>query len=186
MKNARTATDVRPRVFKCETMTGIGQLYLGLLIIALLTPALLPLLCLDGPLSPKGVLGMLGWNFMLFIVYGQHIISIIWPMLKPPGDVRVFSDRVVLGYEPDAVTIPRPEIVSVERWSGPLFDRPWQAADARNKRAGVAFAHNETLGRFRYFVTRESNAVVIRWTGGTPLVVTPDDPDRFVEAVRTG
>lgn len=42
---------------------------------------------------------------------------------------------------------------------------------------------NEVLGSYRAFATNELNTVVLDFSG-KKIVVTPDDPERFAEAVR--
>jgi hypothetical protein len=44
---------------------------------------------------------------------------------------------------------------------------------------------NEVLGLYRAYATNDLNTVVLDF-GGEKVVVTPDDPEQFVEAVRTG
>jgi hypothetical protein len=47
----------------------------------------------------------------------------------------------------------------------------------------VGHYRNETLGAYRAYATDGTNAVVLRHADG-PIVITPDDPVAFVEAVR--
>lgn len=186
MNTALTVADVRPRVFDCSLQFGANQLHLALLWIRFLGLGLIPLLWLDGPMWPDRVMRVLVWNVSVCWLHRIPLIPGILDRLWPPGHIRVFSDCVVVGYGQSAPAISRTAIVSVERWTGPLFDNPWQAVTARSPMPWWGFATNTALGRFHHYVTCESNAVVIRSTTGTPLVVIPDDPDGFVEALRPG
>jgi hypothetical protein len=47
----------------------------------------------------------------------------------------------------------------------------------------VGYFHNEILGSYRAYATNELNTVVLVFDGET-IVVTPDDPEAFVEAVK--
>lgn len=47
----------------------------------------------------------------------------------------------------------------------------------------VGHYHNEILGSYKAYATNEFNTVVLVF-GNETIVVTPDDPDAFVEAVR--
>ena len=169
---------VRPQVFRCGMEITIGRLPVAILATAALGLMLLPLTWHDGPLWPNRVLE---WFMTLVRASVLPAIMMASGMFSRPGRILVFPDRVVVGLMASTETVARAAIISVERWNGPLFDLPWQATNARLHREG--FAHNQTLGRFRYYLTDESNAVLIRRTGGTPLVVTPNDPDGFVEAL---
>jgi hypothetical protein len=51
--------------------------------------------------------------------------------------------------------------------------------------AFTGWYRNSTLGSYRAYATKGDNTVVLRTTGG-PIVITPDDPAGFVEAVRAG
>ena len=48
----------------------------------------------------------------------------------------------------------------------------------------AGFFANKTLGRYRVFVTNPKNAVVLKFPQRT-VVVSPDDPEQFVIAVKT-
>lgn len=47
----------------------------------------------------------------------------------------------------------------------------------------IGFYRNSVIGRYRAYVTDSSNAVVLEF-GGRKIVVSPDDPQAFVETLR--
>lgn len=47
----------------------------------------------------------------------------------------------------------------------------------------VGHFRNNALGAYRAYATKKENAVVLRLNGG-PVVVTPDEPAAFVDAVK--
>ena len=47
----------------------------------------------------------------------------------------------------------------------------------------VGYFHNQILGSYKAYATNESNTVVLVF-GNETIVVTPDDPQAFVEAVK--
>ena len=47
----------------------------------------------------------------------------------------------------------------------------------------VGYFHNEILGSYKAYATNEFNTVVLVF-GNETIVVTPDDPEAFVEAVK--
>ena len=42
------------------------------------------------------------------------------------------------------------------------------------------------LGSFRALATRTTDAVILKFSDRKPIVVTPDDPGGFVDAIKTG
>ena len=47
----------------------------------------------------------------------------------------------------------------------------------------VGYFHNEILGTYKAYATNELNTVVLDF-GGEKIVVTPDEPDEFAQAVE--
>ncbi|MEM8856785.1 MAG: PH domain-containing protein [Chloroflexota bacterium] len=47
------------------------------------------------------------------------------------------------------------------------------------------FFRNRRLGSYRAFVSNKSNAVVMHRKKGSPIVVSPDDPDAFVKEISS-
>jgi hypothetical protein len=79
---------------------------------------------------------------------------------------------------------------------GVLFlEAPWKTLDSTAMKGSIrifgngglfSFSgsfRNRKLGSYRAYVTDVKNAVVIKLPSGV-LVVSPDSPDRFVDAVR--
>jgi hypothetical protein len=47
----------------------------------------------------------------------------------------------------------------------------------------VGYFHNQVLGTYKAYATHDLNTVAMVF-GGEKIVVTPDDPQAFVEAVK--
>lgn len=61
--------------------------------------------------------------------------------------------------------------------------RSWRVAGNGGMFAFLGWFRNARLGSYRAFYTDATRAVVLTWPGAT-VVVSPDDPDAFVAAVR--
>lgn len=172
------ASGPRPRVFVCSRVPRWDRVRLGFLGASFLFCVLTPLLWYQGPLWPDYMVVGLFWGGLVW-----WMTCFGW-MLWWSGLIRVYPDSIVVGAWPTSHSFPRDTIASVERWRAPLLGGATEVTHTRGQTAGLGYARNHTLDRFRHYVTCEDNAVVIRWTGNIPLVVTPNDPDRFMDAVR--
>lgn len=170
---------VRPRVFRCSMIDGAPRLshFLFVVLVCGLIGVFLPPLFGHNrqPTNDHPFRDIL-WGVGMWLL-------LISPRVWWPGVLRVFPDRVALGGWPCGVTMARSAIIAVERWNGPLFDPPSRLWTYRIASGRWGFGRNGSLGRFRHYVTQEAHAVVIRSATGTPLIVTPDDPDGFVKAL---
>ena len=80
-------------------------------------------------------------------------------------------------------TIPLRDLRQVEYAPGAIAGFPRKVFGNDGMFSMVGWFRNKRLGTFRAYVTKPQNAVVLRFENRT-VVVTPDRPEEFVDAVK--
>ena len=79
--------------------------------------------------------------------------------------------------------IPLRTLTEAEWRRGP-FGWAWRVAGNGGLFSFSGWFRQKPLGTFRALATRTSDAVILKFSDRRPIVVTPDDPARFVEVVK--
>lgn len=79
--------------------------------------------------------------------------------------------------------IPLQSLTTVEWRPGP-FGFAWRTCGNGGLFSFSGWYYQKPLGSFRALATRTSDGVILTFSGRKPIVVTPDDSARFVEAVK--
>jgi hypothetical protein len=130
----------------------------------------------------RAILASLGLGIPLLVA---AIGVAIWALA--PRAIAVEGDRIVVTrYLASSIEIPLSEVTALE---------PLPAAQLAGLRRvagtagfGVRYGRfwSPALGSFELYAHRDRGYVLIQATGRPPIVVTPDDPDRFVTDARAG
>ena len=80
--------------------------------------------------------------------------------------------------------IPLRTLTGAEWRRGP-FGWAWRMFGNGGLYSITGWYHQKSLGTFRALATRFSDAVILTFSDRKPIVVTPDDPGGFVEAVNS-
>ena len=75
------------------------------------------------------------------------------------------------------------EIASVRQVTRGEIGTPWRLWGAGGMWGLFGLCKSKSIRRFDAFISRGDGWVLIELTGGRPLVITPADPDRFVQAL---
>ncbi|MEZ5385594.1 MAG: PH domain-containing protein [Prosthecobacter sp.] len=78
--------------------------------------------------------------------------------------------------------IPLQSLTHAEHRPGP-FGWAWRTCGNGGLYSFSGWYHQKPLGSFRALATRTTDAVILTFSDGKPIVVTPDDPARFVEEI---
>jgi len=123
------------------------------------------------------------WSRTVLVLVGAFSVVLL-PVLAffaPRAYIVTPSHVVVHRLGPD-VKVPRDRIRHVQpipgRLRAPL--RLWGAAGFLG---AWGWYYNRDLGVFRAYVTRKDQTVILRLTESKPLVLSPDDPEGFLEAL---
>lgn len=118
----------------------------------------------------------------------QVLVVVVLPLSILPALLFV-----VRGYEIEGATLRVRRLTWTTDVSLAGLERTWRDPQAMRRSTrifgnGGLFAisgwfYSRTLGRYRAFVTDPSRAVVMRTRSGA-VVVSPDDPERFIQALR--
>lgn len=79
--------------------------------------------------------------------------------------------------------IPLQSLTKVEWRPGP-FGFAWRTCGNGGLFSFSGWYYQKPLGSFRALATRTSDGVILTFSDRKPIVVTPDDPARFVEAMK--
>ena len=102
--------------------------------------------------------------------------------LFAPIKFRVDSFGVTICRIGPNVVIPADSIVEVKRV---CLRCVWRTCGVGGLFGSWGWFRGAPLGSFRGYMTRKSNCVALIRKGKPPVVVTPIDPDTFVDAVKT-
>lgn len=69
-------------------------------------------------------------------------------------------------------------------WRQGAFGWAWRTCGNGGLYSFTGWYHQKPLGSFRALATRTTDAVILKFSDRKPIVVTPEDPAAFVEAVR--
>jgi hypothetical protein len=110
------------------------------------------------------------------------VSAVIAALLLAPRGYVVEGGRLRIDRWISPIEIPLASIQSAERLKGEAL-----AGSLRTLGSGGLFGYygrfrNKTLGKYRMYATRSDGYVVVQVD--CPYVLTPDSPDRFLEALR--
>lgn len=71
-------------------------------------------------------------------------------------------------------------------WRRGSFGWVWRTCGNGGLYSFTGWYHQKPLGSFRALATRTTDAVILKFSDRKPIVVTPDDPGGFVDAIKTG
>ena len=71
-------------------------------------------------------------------------------------------------------------------WRRGSFGFAWRTCGNGGLYSFTGWYHQKSLGSFRALATRTTDAVILKFSDRKPIVVTPDDPGGFVDAIKTG
>jgi PH (Pleckstrin Homology) domain-containing protein len=121
------------------------------------------------------------------LILGGGILSLaalVFGALLAPRGYTVSGDRLTIDRLLRPVEIPLSTIQSVE-----ILPPGRLAGSSRTLGSGGLFGYygrfrNQALGRYRMYATRGDGYVLVR--AAQPFVLTPDSPERFIEAIDRG
>ena len=158
------------------TFTAVALALLGLMVAGFLGLALALLARSRGrpKLKPAAALVSLPALITSAVVAGAYLYA--------PQGLGLTADSLVVLRHLDPVSIPLADIRHVRRGN------PDQLGSLRLYGVGGLFGsyglyHSSVLGQYRLYATDTQNAVIVR-TEQTTFVVTPDQPARFMAALR--
>ncbi len=70
-------------------------------------------------------------------------------------------------------------------WRRGSFGWAWRTCGNGGLYSFTGWYHQKALGSFRALATRTTDAVILKFSDRKPIVVTPDDPGGFVDAIKT-
>ena len=79
--------------------------------------------------------------------------------------------------------IPLRTLIDAE-WRRGSFGRAWRTCGNGGLYSFTGWYHQKSLGSFRALATRTTDAVILKFSDRKPIVVTPDEPGGFVEAIK--
>lgn len=137
----------------------------------------------------SGVGGALGLGTDLLLLPGALIALVyatVWFYMRP-SYFQVAPDALTVVWPMRRFTIPRSEILSVERLSGAEFREQYGfgyriGAGGLWGGFGLFKCSQET---FRFYISRQDDYVIVRSRVERPLLITPADPDHFVRALAS-
>ncbi len=71
-------------------------------------------------------------------------------------------------------------------WRPGSFGWAWRMCGNGGLYSFTGWFYQKSLGSFRALATRTGDAVILKFSDRKPIVVTPDDPGAFVDAVKAG
>jgi len=121
------------------------------------------------------------WPAWLTVLVAPAVVGLVWHGSRVRG-YRLTDDMLLVRRPFRDVRVPWAQLQEVHRDPGALGGaRKVVSNDGLGAIAGRFTS--KRLGRFRVYVTDPEYAVVLRWPAGC-LVVSPAQPDRFVETAR--
>ncbi len=108
----------------------------------------------------------------------------VWVMLLGPRGYAVTDELVVVRRSLSGVSVPLHDVRRVARVSPADVGRQLRVFGSGGAHGYFGKFRSDRLGPLEYQATRRDTLVLLEVDGRAPLVVSPDDPDRFVAAVR--
>ena len=113
-----------------------------------------------------------------------NLTIIVGVMLYLPLRYEVTADAVTVKRLGPDVVIPAGDIVRVTHDDGASLRGSIRLGANGGLGGYVGLFTNKTLGRYRAYMTRKDRVVLLE-TAQTIFVLSPDDPGRFVDALKT-
>lgn len=168
--------DAETRYFPLAGMSGgMALATWGFLALALAVPAGMFLL------APPN---LVTWVAPLFAALVWGVFALIWFAMRPRR-FDVAADGVWIVWPTRSKLVPVEAIESAEIIPKRRLGVVWRLFGAAGVFGAFGLFRCRSLGQFDLYSSRGTGLVLIRRAGRRPLIVTPDSPDAFVEAVRS-
>lgn len=124
--------------------------------------------------------GWVGPAWLVFVAVLLLAVLISCPLMAPRGYAVDPEGILVLRHWPRTF-IPADDLVAVE----PIeLRRVCKVCGCQGVYGGWGWFSSDKLSWFRAYITHTDRLVVLRLRRGTPVVVSPDDPEGFVRAAN--
>ena len=107
---------------------------------------------------------------------------ILFTFLYQPLGYELTMDNIEIHRRINKFYIPKNEIDSISHISGSELGNTWRMMGNGGLFGYTGYFHSSNLGKMRWFVTQRNHYVIIRKTDGKKILISPDDPDGFVQA----
>lgn len=104
--------------------------------------------------------------------------------LLAPRRYALGNGRLTIERRLGSIEIPFASIRSAERLEGVRLTDSWRVLGSGGLFGYYGRFRNKKLGDFRMYATRGQGYVLVR--ADNPYVLTPDSPERFIEAINRG
>lgn len=126
-------------------------------------------------LSPAFALMFPGFIAVVFVF--------VWVYYRPSG-FNMAEWGLTLRWPGRSKLYPREDITSVRAVAKSEVGTPWRLWGAGGLWGLFGLCRSKHIPRFDAFISRGDGWVLIEFTDTRPLLITPADPDQFVEALR--
>lgn len=121
------------------------------------------------------------WPMVLLLALLAVVLGVAWAM-APRGILLKGGELQVVRRAWPSLRLPISSVKAVE--VGPSMLGAWRVAGTGGFFGSYGLFYAPGVGRFRLYATRGTHPVTIHRKGLLPVVVTPEDPEAFVEAVN--
>jgi len=135
---------------------------------------------LEGALESEGLSPAFALAFPGFIAV---VFVFVWVYYRPTGfDVAEWG--LTIRWPGRSKLYAREDITGVRTVTKGEVGRPWRLWGAGGLWGLFGLCRSKHIHRFDAFISRGDGWVLIELADARPLLITPADPDRFVEALR--
>lgn len=112
-------------------------------------------------------------------------LTILFTYLYQPLGYEITNDQVEIHRRINKFYINRTEIISVKTLSDTELGRSWRRMGNGGMFGYTGYYSSSKQGKMRWFVSQRKNYVVLMMQNGKKMILSPDDPNGFVEMYQS-